>query len=1282
MRRLAVPLILVLVLLGVPLPAVSAAPAFTALVFSKVNGFRHDSIPAGVAAIQSLGTSEGFTVESTEDAAAFTDANLARFDVVIFNNTNSRDGAILSAAQRAAFERYVRAGGGYVGVHSASGTEYDWPWYGQLMGAFFKSHPAIQPVTIEVHDRVHPSTKDLPQRWTRTEEPYDFQTNPLGSVHVLASFDADSYTGHTMGVEHPISWCQEFDGGRSWYTGLGHHATAFSEPLFRAHLLGGIRWAAGVVPGDCGATEEDRYEKVLLDGTTDDPLDMDIDARGRVFFVERGGAVKVYDPVSQAVAVAARLDVFVEHTHGNHGLILDPGFETNHWLYIYWSPTNDTVIRLSRFTYREETQSLDLSSEKVLLRVPSQRVVNAHEGGGMAFDAAGNLYLGTGDNTFPSQYAAIDERAGQANYDAQRTAGNTNDLRGKILRIRPQPDGTYTVPAGNLFPPGTAKTRPEIYVMGLRQPYRIHVDPETGWLYWGDVGPDAPVPDPGDPPNPRGPHGYDEWNQARTAGNYGWPYCIANNQAYKDYNYATGAVGAAFNCAAGPTNNSPNNTGAGTLPPGRSAWIWYPYGTSTAFPDIAPGSNRLAIGGPTYHYNSTLDSEVKFPPYYDDTVFVAEWTRHKLYEVKLDAAGQPIGIQPFLPHMQFLKPIDLEFGPDGAMYVLEWGSNYGGSGRDDPNVDSGLYKIDHVRPGLRRPIVKASATPTSGQPPLTVTFSSAGTVDPDGQALSYAWDFTSDGTVDSTAPNPVFTYTTRGDHLARLTVTDPTGRTGQFVIPVTVGNTAPVVTMLYPGDGQVFEFGDVVDARISVTDAEDGTIDCQQVITQPALGHDQHAHPLQQYRGCQVPVQTLADNGHTVNDQMFYVLDSTYTDRGGTGASALRGGDSVILQPRRKQAEHWTRAGNVVLYSTKEPDGGRMVGQIGHGDWISFEPVNLRGITTLVFRVASAGTGGTIEVRTGSTTGPLVGSAAVSPTGGSYTFTTVSAAVTDPGGSHELFLVFKHNPGDGYLFNLDWVEFRDTLGTPVPLTGDFDGDGDSTAGLAGKAGNEFQWMLTDRHAPGPATQNPFRYGNSACTPVTGDWDGSGTTTIGAVCKKTGSAEWWWNLRNVNGSGVPSITSFGYGSNACTPVTGDWNGDGTTTIGVACKDGAEWRWNLRNSNGSGPADAGSFTYGSNACTPLTGDWNGDGTTTIAVACVQSGATEWTWSIRNANASGTPSVTPFRFGGTGCRPVTGDWDGVGGTTVGVACPSGGRWNWSLINALTSGSPSYPTFRFGTG
>ena len=217
--------------------------AFDVLVFSKTQAFRHDSIPAGIQAIRQLGTANDFTVTATENAADFTDANLAQYEAVVFLMTT---GDVLDATQQAAFERYVRTGGGYVGVHSASDTEYAWPWYGNLVGAYFSNHPAIQQATIKVADRAHPATAHLPQRWVRTDEWYSFRTNPRGRVHVLATLDESTYSGGGMGARHPIAWYRRFDGGRSWYTALGHTTESYAEPRFRAHLLGGIRWAAGL----------------------------------------------------------------------------------------------------------------------------------------------------------------------------------------------------------------------------------------------------------------------------------------------------------------------------------------------------------------------------------------------------------------------------------------------------------------------------------------------------------------------------------------------------------------------------------------------------------------------------------------------------------------------------------------------------------------------------------------------------------------------------------------------------------------------------------------------------------------------------------------------------------------------------------------------------------------------------------------------------------------------------------------------------------------------------
>lgn len=246
-RRLQLLLAILATSLAATATAQTTEPSFGVLVFSKTTGFRHDSIPDGIAAVRALGTQHGFTVDDTEDAGRFADTTLAQYKVVVFLNTT---GDILDTGQKAAFERYIRSGGGFVGIHSASDTEYQWPWYGRLVGTWFASHPQIQRGTVRIEDLEHPSTKGLPARWERTDEWYNFRSNPRGVVHVLASVDEATYSGGAMGSDHPIAWCQAVDGGRSWYTAMGHTKESYAEPLFRLHLLGGIESAAGVA-GDC-----------------------------------------------------------------------------------------------------------------------------------------------------------------------------------------------------------------------------------------------------------------------------------------------------------------------------------------------------------------------------------------------------------------------------------------------------------------------------------------------------------------------------------------------------------------------------------------------------------------------------------------------------------------------------------------------------------------------------------------------------------------------------------------------------------------------------------------------------------------------------------------------------------------------------------------------------------------------------------------------------------------------------------------------------------------------
>jgi type 1 glutamine amidotransferase len=232
---------------GCGVPARPAAGA-RVLVFSRTAGFRHDSIPAGIAALRDLGATGGYAVDATEDAHAFTGANLARYRAVVFLNTT---GDVLDPGQQESFESYVRGGGGYVGVHAAADTEYGWPFYGELVGTWFASHPAVQPARIVVEDRRHPATAHLGPSWSRTDEWYNFRADPRPRVHVLLALDESTYSGGSMRTDHPIAWCHPVGAGRAFYTGGGHTVESYAEPAFRAHLLGAVRYAAGLAPGDC-----------------------------------------------------------------------------------------------------------------------------------------------------------------------------------------------------------------------------------------------------------------------------------------------------------------------------------------------------------------------------------------------------------------------------------------------------------------------------------------------------------------------------------------------------------------------------------------------------------------------------------------------------------------------------------------------------------------------------------------------------------------------------------------------------------------------------------------------------------------------------------------------------------------------------------------------------------------------------------------------------------------------------------------------------------------------
>ena len=500
-------------------------------------------------------------------------------------------------------------------------------------------------------------------------------------------------------------------------------------------------------PVPFGEQVDGNFRKVILDAdqqvdgkwqdTLKDPMELAVAADGRVFYAERAGVIKMWRPDTKKSVVVAKIKVFDGLEDGMLGMALDPNFTKNNWIYLNHSLPETTrdangkkagVIRVSRYTLAGG--SLDLASEKALLDIPTQREECCHVGGSLGFDKEGNLYIAIGDNTNPFDsdgYSPHDGRPGRSPWDSQKSSANMNDLRGGISRIHPEPNGTYTIPKGNLFPPGTPGTRPEVYVKGTRNGFRLSVDQRTGILYWGDVGPDA-----GNFDAKRGPGGFDEVMQAKKPGFFGWPYSRGDNKAYAkidfvaraqylreraDYDKAVKeakakgtpapvelkapksylAAETALFDPAHPVNDSPNNTGLKELPPTQPAFIWYPGGPSARFPVVNGGGGRTAMAGPVYYFDPKNVSKTKLPKEFDHTLFIYEWSRDWIIAVHLDEndniaknADGSLRMERMFKNMTFKRPMDMELGPDGCLYVIEFGTAWGN------NKDTQIVRLEYT----------------------------------------------------------------------------------------------------------------------------------------------------------------------------------------------------------------------------------------------------------------------------------------------------------------------------------------------------------------------------------------------------------------------------------------------------------------------------------------------------------------------------------------------------------------------------------------------------------
>jgi cytochrome c len=1081
---------------------------------------------AAVKAVKDLGKANNFTVQSNGDPTQFTEENLARFRAVILL---ADAGDALNADQQTAFESYYTNGGGVLAIHSAIETEPDWEFLTGILGARSSGRTDSQAGTIKVADRVHEASRDLPEYWNRTESWYNFDANVRGFSHVLATVTEDPFDAHppgvvtgiaggTMGFDHPIAWCKDFQGGRSFYTGVGSTAAAFGDPAYLSHLLGAIRWTAGVtdpVYSDCGATVLANYEQTVLSAPPNlsEPIGFDVLPDGRVIQTDRRGGVRLHDAATNTTHLIAQIPVYMASEDGMYGPAVDNDFSENQWVYLYYSPlemTNDPgddvvypattptsnapntgadpsvwdpwigYFQLSRFKFVDgATPSLDLASEQKILKVTVNRGACCHVAGDIVFDSHNDLWLVTGDDTPAgggnsggfSPHNDMITTTGLFNaphVDARRSAMNTNDLRGKILRIRVEADGSYTVPEGNLFTgdeEGGGKTRPEIYAMGFRNPFRITLDEDdVAWIT--DYSPDSNTPT-----NFRGPAGTGRMMKVDEPANYGWPLCYQPDLPYYRWNFNTSqpldtppVVHECDNPSQGPENTSRWNTGLTHAPAVKRSEMWYSFtpenradnplgtpcfayyngsGTTTCprlFPELLTGGVG-PHGAAKYDYDPDLDSPTKFPPYYDGAVFFGEFTRDYLREIRLDEDGNVLKINNLLncgptptnPNRPFVcdNPMDMRWGfQDGHFYLLTYGDGF-----FNINPDAAMTKFSYVK-GTRSPVVSLAATPTDGAVPLTVQFSSEGTFDPDpADSITFAWDFDDDGTIDSMDPNPSFTYTTIGQYTARLTVTDSSGKSTSANTTITVGNTSPSVTVDVPVEGGLFAFGDTIPFEVTVTDPEDGTIDCNRIEVTFVLGHDEHGHAEETATGCTGTLPTLAEDA-THGGNVFGVISASYTDLGGPGGvPALTTVAQNQIRQKHQEVEFVTQQSGTNVATTSDPDGGgQHRGSLSNNDWIRLNgPFNLLNIDELTFRIASTGTGvpagnplAAVEVRLDAVDGPILLTANLTSTGAATTWESQTFPVTDPGGAHHLFLVVRSVPGGATgnnLFNLNWVEF-------------------------------------------------------------------------------------------------------------------------------------------------------------------------------------------------------------------------------------------------------------------
>lgn len=1060
------------------------------LIFNKSEFYVHECMPAAVAALEKICTDNNWTAEVSDDAELFTEKNLSRYAAVVFLNTA---GDVLNPTQEIEFTRYIQAGGGFVGIHTALDTEHSWDWYSQLVGGRFDGMSEVQNATLLIQNNEHPATRHLDASWQQRDEWFNVK-DLRPDVQVLLRVDETTYQGGTMGNYHPVAWYHNFDGGRAFFTALGHTKEAYDDANFLQHLQGALQYAVGdnkplqfkAYKAPEKPAAKTGFVKTSLVCNLYEPMEMEQLPDGRILFIERRGAIKIYDPIADKLDVVTELSVYQQNEEGLLGLAIDPAWNDNHWIYLYYAPEDgESAIRLSRFVFDGKT--LDKASEHILLRIPTDRTVhNYHAGGCLEFDAKGHLYLATGDNTdhYDDGYTSIDERPDKSQYDSQKSASNSMDLRGKILRIKPLPDGSYLCPAGNLYTsldvvvaPGTQDRfidpvwsdlmnpvvsgptagtayrprlygtgRPEIFVMGCRNPFRFDFDDRRELLIWGEPGPDAGLPD-----SLRGPEGYDEINIARTAGFYGWPYFVADNRPYRDFNFETDQAGAWFDPQR-PYNDSPHNTGENFLPPARPAFIWYPFKSTALFPLVANGT-RCAMAGPTY-YCDQYPEATRFPDRFNGKVILYEWMRNWMAVADIDSMDQYRGMELLAPAIRVARPMDMLIDKNGSLWVLEYGTEWYAQ-----NPDACLSRIDYIRgDGTEEVLVEAgNQTPSvqwdfggknrSFYQPGEVVQYRIQVSDPEDGSLA-------DGRIQ---PADVFVHIDfvdagidPGQYAKNLKPKPMPFERGKKLVEESDckachavnrkinGPAYQDIASRYHGDksaltnlvGKVIKGGSGIWGQTAMSAHPQLSSGDVTEMVRWILALKDFEPPQMQGAYTLSPPPEKGDKGGV------FLFHARYNDLGAPDQPAQTGSQTIVLRPAQQQAEQAdSLSKSARRYKRPLNAATTTLVELKDKDCVVYRNIDLRNIRSVSLAVDVSAEqkqigGGTLELRLGGPDGRLVGKTAVPAAASSgglseAVLTIDQAALPADGALHDLFFIVKNeSAGIKPVLGVDWLRFN------------------------------------------------------------------------------------------------------------------------------------------------------------------------------------------------------------------------------------------------------------------